>query len=350
MQNSDSQNVRISVVVATRNEAPYIEKCLRGLFNQDFQGAYEVILVDGMSTDGSYEILERTQRDYEFQLLRNPKVNAAAGRNLGIEQARAELIAFVDGDAVPATDWLSQIEQAFQQCQETSGVGGPDDLPEDSKSKSKTLAYVMSSALASGGALNPSTQHTFSNETRFVDHIPTCNLCLKKEVLDAVGRFDESFIKGQDLELNHRIRAAGHKLLYSSNVRVAHYRRNTVRGFVRQIYRWAKAKVRLIQKHGFQGLTSHIYYWPVYAMLLGLGGFIACYSIGAVAWFGWACLAGAVSYGLIIVTESARLAVRYGSPSLGASALILLPVIHLSYACGVLVAMFRREPSNGVVS
>ena len=64
-------------------------------------------------------------------------------------------------------------------------------------------------------------------EEKYVEHIPTCNLCLKREVFDDVGLFDEEFVKGQDLELNYRIIQAGYKLLYSPKITVVHYRKTT---------------------------------------------------------------------------------------------------------------------------
>jgi len=71
--------IEFSIIVAVRNEKEYIERCIESLFNQDFDGKYEVIVVDGMSDDGTYEILQELQRKYNFVLLRNPKINAAAG-------------------------------------------------------------------------------------------------------------------------------------------------------------------------------------------------------------------------------------------------------------------------------
>jgi GT2 family glycosyltransferase len=135
----------------------------------------------------------------------------------------------------------------------------------------------MTSPIARGGKLNPSTQHSLMEEEKYVEHIPTCNLCLKREVFDEVGFFDESFVKGQDLELNYRIVKAGFKLLYSPNITVVHYRKNHVRDFARQIFKWAKAKVAIIRKHGFQGLTSHVYLWPLYAIVSFVLGFTLFY-------------------------------------------------------------------------
>jgi len=75
-----------SVVIAVKNEVTYIKRCLESVFNQDFDGKYEVIVVDGMSTDGTFELIEELQKKFDFKLLKNSGINAAVGRNIGIKK------------------------------------------------------------------------------------------------------------------------------------------------------------------------------------------------------------------------------------------------------------------------
>jgi len=253
-----------SIIIAVRNEKRLIERCLVSVFKQDIKDKYELIIVDGMSNDGTFEKLEELKEKYDFKLLRNKKINAAAGRNIGVKNSKGEFIAFVDGDAIPKKNWLSNIKLTFEKHEEVVGVGGPDLLPPDSTYKEQSIGRIMTSPLARGGRLNPSTQHSLMEEEKYVGHIPTCNLSLRREVFDKVGFFDEGFVKGQDLELNYRIVKAGFKLLYSPNIKVLHYRKNDIKSFSKQIFKWAKAKVAIIKKHGFDGITSHVYLWPIY--------------------------------------------------------------------------------------
>jgi len=333
--------VFISVVVAVRNERQHIKKCLASLFRQDYDG-YEVIVVDGMSDDGTYELLQELQKDYNFKLLRNEKKNAAAGRNIGIKEARGEAIAFIDGDAVAAEDWLKNIKRAFEESG-AAAVGGPDLLPADSGYKERVIAYVMTSPLARGGKLNPSTQHTMMDKKRYVEHIPTCNLCIKKEIFEKVGLFDENFVKGQDLELNFRIRSAGYKIFYSPSIKVVHYRKQHIRHFARQIYKWAKAKVAVIKKHGFHGIVSHIYLWPAYALIAFFLVLSFCLMFNLMQLFSLLLFLALLFYSLLILFESARISNKYRDKKLFLYGLLLLPLIHISYAYGVMAALMRRK-------
>ena len=333
--------VFISVVVAVRNERQHIKKCLTSLFRQDYDG-YEVIVVDGMSDDGTYELLQELQKDYNFKLLRNEKKNAAAGRNIGIKEARGEAIAFIDGDAVAAEDWLKNIKKAFEESG-AAAVGGPDLVPADSGYKERVIAYVMTSPLARGGKLNPSTQHTMMDKKRYVEHIPTCNLCIKKEIFEKVGLFDENFVKGQDLELNFRIRSAGYRIFYSPSIKVVHYRKQHIRHFARQIYKWAKAKVAVIKKHGFHGIVSHIYLWPAYALIAFFLLLSFCILFNLIEIFLLFLFISGMVYIFSVLLESARLARKRRDKKFFLYALFLFPVAHCSYGYGVLVALMKKK-------
>jgi GT2 family glycosyltransferase len=329
----------ISIVIAVRNEIQYIEKCIKSLFNQDYKGEYEVIVVDGMSDDGTYELLKKLQKKYNFTLLRNPKINAAAGRNIGITQAQGDYIAFIDGDAVADRSWLTQIKIAFENSR-ASGVGGPDLLPGDGSKIAKIIGHVMRSPVATGGRLNPSTQHTLMKKSRYVEHVPTCNLCLKKEVFTKVGMFDENFIKGQDLELSYRIIKSGSKLFYSPNIKVIHYRKQYIADFSRQICKWAKAKVAIIKKHG---VVNWAYLSPVLGVFFLLLALAIAMFLNALYYFGIFIILAVSGYFLLIVVESVRVSAKNHELSSFFYALVLFPLVHLSYTYGVFYALFRRK-------
>ena len=334
--------MEFSVIIAVRNELQHIKQCIQSVFNQDYTKAYEVIVVDGMSTDKTYELLKKLQKKYDFQLLQNPVLNAAAGRNTGIKYAKGKYTAFIDGDAIAHKDWLSQIKKTFEE-NDVSGVGGPDLLPKNSTSRSKMIGQIMTSPVARGGKLNPSTQHSLMEEEKLVDHIPTCNLCLKKEVLSKVGMFDEKFVKGQDLELNYRIRKNGYKLLYSPKIKVIHHRKHHTKDFTQQIYKWAKAKVAIIKKHGMNGFISHVYLWPVYFVIAFILAFMLFFFIDRVYIFFFFLFIGVIFYISTTALEAAQLSKKYKNKKLFPFAMCLFPIVHITYAWGVIVALLKRK-------
>lgn len=332
----------ISVVIAVRNESDHIQECIQSLFTQQYPEPYEVIIIDGMSTDGTYEKLTQLKDKYPFLLLRNEKFNAAAGRNRGIHNSKGDIIAFIDADAIASNDWLLQIKTTFDKT-DAVGVGGPDLLPSQSSTTARMIGYTMTSPFARGGRFNPSTQHTTLEEERYVYHIPTCNLALRREIFDKVGLFDENFVKGQDLELNYRIVTTGHKLLYSPKIQVTHHRKQYIKDFSKQIYKWAKAKVAIIKKHGMHGISSHVYLWPLYAIAGFFLLLLFLVLLNRLPLFVYLLAIGALGYLSLIIIESGRLTWKNQEPTLFFYALGLLPILHISYACGVLVSSIKKN-------
>ncbi len=333
-----------SVVIAVRNEKKVIRQCVESIFSQDINDEFEVFIIDGMSTDGTFELLQKLHEKFNFTLLRNKKINAAAGRNIGIEKSKGKYIAFIDGDAIASKKWLQNIKKVFETHDETvAGVGGPDLLPKDSSEKEECIGLVMTSPLARGGKLNPSTQHSLSKEEQSVGHIPTCNLCIRKRVLDEVNGFDEAFVKGQDLELNHRIKKAGYTLLYSPKITVVHYRKDSFRLFINQIFKWSKAKIAIIKKHGMEGFVSHVYIWPIYAILALIVGIGLFWLLNSLLVFTILFFFGFVSYFSLILSEATQLSLLNKKKCLFWYSILLIPVVHITYAFGVWTALLKKK-------
>jgi glycosyltransferase involved in cell wall biosynthesis len=102
----DEKRVAVSVVVPVYNSIGTVGRTLGGLAGQSLATNYEVLIVDGGSDDGTRELLERAGDS--ITLLHNPAREPASSRNLGVARARADVIAFTDGDCEPDPDWLEQ--------------------------------------------------------------------------------------------------------------------------------------------------------------------------------------------------------------------------------------------------
>jgi glycosyltransferase involved in cell wall biosynthesis len=113
----------VSVVICTYNRRSYLERVFEYLRDQR-RSSFEVIVVDGPSDDGTKELLSR--HSHAIKLAHNPQRNLSISRNLGIELADGDIVAFIDDDALPFSDWIEQILSEYNaRPLTTAGLGGP---------------------------------------------------------------------------------------------------------------------------------------------------------------------------------------------------------------------------------
>lgn len=225
---------RVSVVVAAYNAARTLPACLDALTRLNYPD-YEVVLVDDGSTDGTPEVAREFPMVRYFRLEENRGLSVA--RNTGVELATGEVVAFTDADCRPDADWLGYLVHDLRQGG-FAGIGGHNLLPPDD---SALAAAVMA---APGGPLQVML------DDRVAEHLPGCNMAFWREALLAVGGFDPSFRRaGDDVDLCWRMQAAGRVLGFSPGGFVWHYRRSTVRGYLRQQYGYGQAESLLERKH-----------------------------------------------------------------------------------------------------
>lgn len=112
--------ILISVIVPAYNEEKMIRMCLKAIRAQKFRD-YELIVVDGHSTDNTVKIAKKYADLVLFDSGRGP----GAARNLGAQKAKGKIFAFVDADTVVCKNWLGIINENFVQNKKLVGLGGP---------------------------------------------------------------------------------------------------------------------------------------------------------------------------------------------------------------------------------
>jgi GT2 family glycosyltransferase len=224
---------RISVVVASYNGGRTLETCLASLEKLNYP-AYEIILVDDGSTDDTRRIASEHPRvHYIFQ--ENKGLSVA--RNTGISAATGEVVAFTDSDCRADEDWL-HYSIGDLLSSDFAGVGGHNFLPpEDS--------WVAAAVMVSPGG----PAHVMLND-RDAEHIPGCNMAFYKWALDQIGGFDPIYRKaGDDVDVCWRLQQCGHRIGFSAAGFVWHYRRSTVKAYLKQQSGYGEAEALLMTKH-----------------------------------------------------------------------------------------------------
>ena len=326
----------ISIIIPIKNEIEHIEECLNSLENQNFPD-YEVIFADGRSTDGTREFLERQIKEKpHFSLLDNPNGDAASGRNIGIKEAKGDLIAFIDADAFADREWLKNIASRFAQIKDKNiaGVSGPILAPSNQSVISNTIVKVMASPLATGGKLNPSTQHIVLKKEKIVRHIPTGNSAFKNEIFKRGFLFDENFKKGHDFEFSIRLVKNGYRFFYDPKIRVWHYENDSIQAFTNQIFKWGVGRTLLVKKH-----RSHfVVFLPLLALVFFLLIFFISFFISGCR----AVILGMLSlYIFFILCESVR--ISSSNLRMFPLATLLFVLLHISYTLGLIKGLFKNR-------
>jgi GT2 family glycosyltransferase len=227
----DTRWPRISVVVCSYNGGRTIGECLDGLQRLDYPN-FEIIVVSDGSTDRTVQIAKaRGVRVIEME---NGGLSSA--RNTGLHAADGEIVVFIDDDAFPDPNWLTFLAATFLTT-DFAAVGGPNlPVPTDGP-----IAQCV--ANAPGGPA-----HVLLSD-REAEHIPGCNMAIRKSALMAIGGFDSQYrVAGDDVDVCWRLQSAGGKLGFNAAAVVWHHRRGSVRAFCRQQFHYGAAEALLERK------------------------------------------------------------------------------------------------------
>lgn len=314
----------VSVVVGIRNEERFIEECIESLLKLDYpQDFYEVIIVDGMSTDKTRDLVQK----YPVRLLLNERKNVAAARNLGVENARGDLVAFTDGDCKVDPQWLKTLVREMQSApDDVVCVGGPNLIFDTDPVFGRVVGYSQETFLGSGG----SAQSKNSTKKHYVSSLPNCNAMYKKSAIKKVGGFDERFLVGQDGDLNYRIGKKGHKFLYIPQAQVLHHRRGTLKSFSIRMFKYGMWMAELFKKHG--EFVRWYAFLPSVAIIFAVALLVASIIYFTPILF---LLVLTVIYFAMVFVTSIQVTYKMKS-KYGLFALLVIPVQHVTYGLGFL--------------
>jgi O-antigen biosynthesis protein len=219
---------RVSVVVCSYNGARTIGDCLEGLLHLEYPD-FEVIVIDDGSTDSTAAIAA----EYGVRLISTENRGLSHARNIGMEAATGEIVAYLDDDACPDPHWLTYLAATFLSTTH-AGVGGPN------------IALVGDGPIADCVANAPGNPTHVLLSDREAEHIPGCNMAFRKACLQAIGGFDPQFrVAGDDVDVCWRLRQCGWTLGFSPAAMVWHHRRNSLRAYWKQQTGYGKAEALL---------------------------------------------------------------------------------------------------------
>ncbi len=217
--------MRISIIIACKNQNPYLSECLKHCLDLDYPDFEIIVLPD---EDFRYA-------DQKVKIIATGIIAPPRKRNRALGIARGELIAFIDDDAYPEKNWLKEAIKYFNNP-DVAAIGGPAITPPDDSLRQLASGIIYESPLASGGF----TYRYRPEKTREVNDYPSCNFIVRREIFEELKGFKTNFWPGEDtffcLEITKKLHK---KIIYVPDLVVFHHRRTLFKAHLKQVANYA---------------------------------------------------------------------------------------------------------------
>tara|TARA_A100001011_G_C14234251_1_gene810258 strand:- start:59 stop:1069 length:1011 start_codon:yes stop_codon:yes gene_type:complete len=234
----------VSIVIPTTGHVKFIKGLVESLNKLDYpKEKYELILIGDEETELLNDSSKKAN-DYGIKtVVKYEPFAAGKKRNIGVELANGDIIAFTDDDTILREDWLNNAVKHLNDNTNYVGVGGPNFTPREGLPFAKAVGRIF------GSKFLFSFRYTIGHpKPKEIEHNPTCNYIIKKEVFKTV-KFHNTLWPGEDAEFDIRLIKKGFKILYAPNVVVWHHRRSRPLPFLKQMFNYGKTRAQVTRMH-----------------------------------------------------------------------------------------------------
>ena len=320
-------DLAVTVIMPVRNEARHIRDSLEAVLHQDLgPEEFEVLVVDGRSTDGTRDIVQQLIPNHPgLRLLDNPGCIVPTAMNIGLSEARGRVIVRVDGHCLVESDYLRTALKALERtgCE---GVGGKM-IASGEGFWGRAIAAATSTPFGVGNARFHYSDLEGEVDTAYLG-------AYRRDYLKEIGGYDPTFVRNQDDELNYRIRSQGGRFYYTPKLKVRYRVRPTLLALFRQYFQYGFWKVPMYRKTGHRWRIRHFIPTAFLAALV-LSLVLSPWSRQALQ-FAVGILALHVLFGTFWAGRSGGRRVS----SVGIPAVFL--TMHMAYGAGFLAGAFRK--------
>jgi succinoglycan biosynthesis protein ExoA len=325
----------VTFVMPVLNERAYLRRAVETVLAQDVTAPTELILALAPSTDGTTELARELAADERIVLVDNPEADIPIGLNRAIRAGRYPTIVRVDAHSELEPGYTRRALMTLDRVR-AANVGGV--MKADGRSPfQRAVARAYNSPIGLGGGAYHGGTHEGEAESAYLG-------VMRREVLEEVGLFDETIRRGEDWELNLRIRRAGYRVWFDPSLAVTYWPRESWTRLVRQFSATGRWRGELVRRYG-RGNSVRFFAPPALVMSLALSVVVGVLqATGALT--GWWALAASAVYLPVIAYALLVIVVAMGSGG-GRGwrdklwTLAVLPTMHLSWGTGFIVGVLR---------
>ncbi len=251
--------IEVSIVVPVKAFNKNLDQCLKKCLELNYP-AFEIICLP----DKTFEYDKRVEIIPTGSI-----IGPSEKRDLALNKALGQYIAYIDDDAYPCREWLAHAVRHFDD-EKVAAVGGPGVTPKEDSLMQKVSGYIYESFLGSGSAIN----RYLPKKTKEVDDWPSCNLIVRKSVMQKIGGFGNKYWPGEDTVACQRIKELGYKIIYDPKVLVYHHRRRVFKPHLKQIWNYGLHRGYFVRKIGGNSLRLN-YFLPTFLVFFLFFGLLS---------------------------------------------------------------------------
>ncbi|MBX3046854.1 MAG: glycosyltransferase family 2 protein [Anaerolineales bacterium] len=336
----------VSIIVPCFNEEATIGGLLEAILAQSYPAAQmEVVIADGMSTDGTRQRIATFSQQHPQLAVRvvdNPARSIPHGLNLAIAAAQGSTLLRLDAHSSPHPEYVARSLQALDEDKGWN-VGG---VWEIRPGQDTWLARAIAAAAAHPFGVGDA-RYRYTTQAGAVDTVPFG--AFRRSLIERIGPFDETLQTNEDYEFNTRIRQAGGAVWLDPAIRSVYYARPTLGALAHQYWRYGYWKLRMLRRYP-GSLRPRQAIPPLFVLaLLGLGGLSLLWPPAA-----WLLGAGVVSYALLLLAAALHKAIELRQPSLLLGMPLAMMTMHFSWGAAFLWSLLSsgapRKHTNGTKS
>lgn len=324
---------RVSIVIPCYNEERYIGVVLENLQSQYPIERFEIVVVDGMSEDGTRRIIEGfigRPDTAPVRLIDNPARNIPGALNLGIRAATGEIIVRMDAHSVPSANYVRRAVEVLENG-DAEVVGMPWRIASGADTP---VARAIALAVAHPFGIGDAKYRATNAQTQYVDTVPFG--VFRKSLWTQLGGFNEKLLANEDYDFYYRARRDGGRVLLDAAAHSTYFARPTLKELAKQYARYGGWKAQMVKLHP-ESIRLRQIVAP--AFVLALVGFGALGLVWRPVWL--ALLGVVVAYAALALWFGFRAAAKRGEVSLTAPVALVFFVLHVTWGGSFLRGLVR---------
>lgn len=247
----------ISIIIPCRNEVHFIDRCLASVFSfEPVPNGYEVLVVDGQSTDGTLSRLDRwAEAHAQLRILKNPARIVPTAMNIGIRAAAGRYIVRLDAHSEYPANYLRLCLETIERTQADNAGGLFITIPRGGSPEARLVQALTTHKFGVGNA-----GYRLNAAEGYADTVPYG--CYRREVFERLGGYDERLVRNQDYEFNRRLLKSGGHIWCNPDIHIHYYNQGSLKGLLRQAaftgqwnpWMWHVAPYAFALRHAIPGV------------------------------------------------------------------------------------------------